>query len=143
MNPRTLLLGSVTLAAAGALALTGCSSGGGSSSSSSAAPAPTQASSSAIGGGSAACDTNTMQTLAQQSAQAAGMQLVETKDYDCADGWAIVFAITSQNNIQQTTAFVFEAEGPQWVPQTLDSLCSGGNPNGAPETITSQACALR
>ena len=84
-----------------------------------------------------------MQNLAQQSAQAAGQQLVETKSFDCEDGWAIVFAITSQNNIQQTTAYVYEAEGPMWVPQTLDSLCSSGNPNGAPESITSQACALR
>ena len=76
------------------------------------------------------------------AAQAAGVELVDTKSYECADGWAIVFAITKSNDIEQTTAFVYQAEGPVWAQKQLDSLCNG-NADGAPQTIIDQACALR
>lgn len=146
---RTSITLSIAALATGALVLTGCGgSGSSSSSSSSAAPAPTSSSAapaptdSPIGGGSAGCDEATFEKLAQQAASAAGQTLVDTKSFACDNGWGIVFAITSQNNIQQTTAYVWEAEGPNWVPQTLDTIC-GDNPNGAPSSIVSQACALR
>lgn len=149
---RTAITLSIAALAGSALVLTGCG-GSSNSSSSSAAPASTSAaptSSSAapaptdspIGGGSAACDEATFEKLAQEAAAAAGQTLVDTKSYACADGWGIVFANTTQNNIKQTTAYVWEAEGPNWVPQTLDTIC-GDNPNGAPADIVNQACALR
>jgi hypothetical protein len=124
--------------AAGTLALAACG-GGSSADSSSAAPAPSD---SAIGGGSAECTEPIMEQNAVESAKAAGVELVDTKSYECDGGWAIVFAITKSNDIEQTTAYVYEAEGPIWAQKQLDSLCNG-NPDGAPQTIIDQACALR
>ncbi len=97
---------------------------------------------SAIGGGSAECTEQVMETNAEGSAKAAGLELIDTKSYECDDGWAIVFAITKSGDIEQTTAFVYEAEGPVWAQKQLDSLCNG-NPDGAPQKIIDQACALR
>ncbi|MEY2964278.1 MAG: hypothetical protein RLZZ228_91 [Actinomycetota bacterium] len=83
-----------------------------------------------------------MEQNAEGSAQAAGVELIDTKSYECADGWAIVFAITKSGDIEQTTAFVYQAEGPVWAQKQLDALC-GGNADGAPQSIIDQACALR
>jgi hypothetical protein len=138
MTSRTRIL-ALSALAAGTLVLAACGGGGSSSDSSSAAPAPSD---SAIGGGSAECTEPIMEQNAEGSAQAAGVELVDTKSYECADGWAIVFAITKSNDIEQTTAFVYQAEGPVWAQKQLDSLCSG-NADGAPQTIVDQACALR
>jgi hypothetical protein len=83
-----------------------------------------------------------MEQNAEGSAQAAGVELIDTKSYECADGWAIVFAITKSGDIEQTTAFVYQAEGPAWAQKQLDALCSD-NADGAPQSIIDQACALR
>lgn len=129
----------MTALAAGTLALAACGGGGSSADSSSAAPAPTD---SPIGGGSAECTEPIMEQNAVGSAAAAGVELVDTKSYECADGWAIVFAITKSNDIEQTTAYVYQAEGPMWVQKQTDSICNG-NPDAAPQSIVDQACALR
>ena len=118
--------------AASALVLAAC---GGSSDSGSSSEAP-------IGGGSAECTEQVMEQNAEGSAQAAGVELIDTKSYECADGWAIVFAITKSGDIEQTTAFVYQADGPVWAQKQLDALC-GGNADGAPQSIIDQACALR
>jgi hypothetical protein len=118
--------------AASALVLAAC---GGSSDSGSSSEAP-------IGGGSAECTEQVMEQNAEGSAQAAGVELIDTKSYECADGWAIVFAITKSGDIEQTTAFVYQAEGPTWAQKQLDGLCSD-NADGAPQSIIDQACALR
>lgn len=117
--------------AAGTLALAAC---GGSSSS--------ETSESPIGGGSAECTEQVMEQNAEASAQAAGLELIDTKSYECADGWAIVFAITKTNDIEQTTAFVYQAEGPIWAQKQIDAIC-GGSDDGIPASIKDQACALR
>ena len=83
-----------------------------------------------------------MESNAEGSAQAAGVELIDTKSYECADGWAIVFAITKSGDIEQTTAFVYQAEGPIWAQKQLDALCAD-NADGAPQSIIDQACALR
>lgn len=133
---KTFRYAAVAALAAGTLTLAAC---GGSSDSGSSSPA---ASDSAIGGGSAECTEQVMETNAEASAKAAGLELVDTKSYECDGGWAIVFAITKSGDIEQTTAFVYQAEGPVWAQMQLDSLCNG-NPDGAPQKITDQACALR
>ncbi len=125
----TFRIAAAAALAAGSLALAACS---GSSDSSD----------SAIGGGSAECTEQIMESNAEGSAKAAGVELIDTKSYQCEDGWAIVFAITKSGDIEQTTAFVYEAEGPMWAQKQLDSLCNG-NPDGAPKDIVDQACALR
>lgn len=131
MTKRTRLLAASGLAA-GALVLAAC---GGSSDSGGSSESP-------IGGGSAECTEQVMESNAEGSAQAAGVELVDTKSYECADGWAIVFAITKSGDIEQTTAFVYQAEGPVWAQKQLDALCSD-NADGAPQSIIDQACALR
>lgn len=83
-----------------------------------------------------------MEKNAEESAKAAGVELVDTKSYECDGDWAIVFAITKSNDIEQTTAFVYQAEGPVWAQKQVDVLCDG-NADGAPKTIIDQACALR
>ena len=83
-----------------------------------------------------------MEQNAIESAKAAGVELVDTKSYECADGWAIVSAITKSNDIEQTTAFVYQAEGPVWAQKQVDEICSG-NDDGIPANIKDQACALR
>jgi hypothetical protein len=84
-----------------------------------------------------------MEQNAQGSAQAAGLELIDTKSFECEDGWAIVFAITKSGDIEQTTAFVYEAEGPIWAQKQLDVICGDGADDGIPSGIKDQACALR
>ncbi len=95
-----------------------------------------------IGGGSAECTTAALEKATEDAASANGVDLVNTQDYDCADGWAIVFGITKSNDIEQTTAFVFEAEGQFWIPVSVDDICNGGV-DGVPASIKDQACAPR
>ena len=129
---KTMRFSAAAAVAAGALILAAC---GGSSDSGGSSESP-------IGGGSADCTEQVMETNAEESAKAAGVELIDTKSYECADGWAIVFAITKSGDIEQTTAFVYQAEGPVWAQKQLDALC-GGNADGAPQSIIDQACALR
>ncbi len=124
--------------AAATLALAAC---GGSSSSDSSSSAP--ASESPIGGGSAECTEAVMEANAEGSAAAAGLELIDTKSFECADGWAIVFAITKSGDIEQTTAFVYQAEGPVWAQNQIDAICADGGGEGVPANIKDQACALR
>ncbi len=133
-NMRTLALSAL---AASTLVLAAC---GGSSSSDATSAAPSE---SPIGGGSAECTEAVMEQNAEASAQAAGLELIDTKSYECADGWAIVFAITKSGDIEQTTAFVYQAEGPVWAQNQLDAICADGGGADVPATIRDQACALR
>lgn len=128
-NMRMLALSTI---AASTLVLAAC---GGSSSS--------ETSESPIGGGSAECTEEVMEQNAESSAQAAGLELIDTKSYECVDGWAIVFAITKSGDIEQTTAFVYQAEGPIWAENQLDAICADGGGADVPATIRDQACALR
>jgi hypothetical protein len=131
---KTTLISAALLSSA-ALVLAAC--GGSDDSGGSSSPSQSE-----IGGGSAECTTAALEKATEDAASANGIDLVNTKDYDCADGWAIVFGITKANDIEQTTAFVFEAEGPFWVPVSVDDICNGGV-DGVPASIKDQACALR
>lgn len=133
MTTRTVRILGLSAVAAGALVLAGC---GGSSSS------DTSTSASPIGGGSATCDDAALEQLAQTAATNDGATYESTKSVECADGWALVFAITKTNDIEQTTAYVFQAEGPAWALQQLDALC-GDDGDDVPANIKDQACALR
>lgn len=121
--------------AAGTLALAAC---GGSSSSDS-----SSSSASPIGGGSASCDQAQLESLSQGAATEAGATYVSTKSVDCVDGWAIVFAITKSGDVEQTTAYVYQAEGPAWALNQLDAICADGGGADVPSEIKDQACALR
>jgi hypothetical protein len=132
MKSRTRLL-AMSAIAAGTLALAAC--GGSSSSDSSASESP-------IGGGSASCDQAELESLSQSAAADAGDTYVSTKSVECADGWALVFAITKSGDVEQTTAYVYQAEGPVWALNQLDALCSD-DASDVPANIKDQACALR
>lgn len=130
--PAVIAAGALTLAACG-----GSSDGGATTS----APAPTGTSEPG-GGGAAECTTAVLEKATEEAAAAAGLTLENTNEYDCVDGWAIVFGITKENDIEQTTAFVFEAEGQFWVPVSTADVCDG-DVDGVPAAIKDQACALR
>jgi hypothetical protein len=138
MTTRRTLAITVTALAAGAMALSACS-GGGSSSSTTSAPA----SESPIGGGEAECTEAVMTENAQGAAEADGATFVSFESFECVDGYAITFAITESGGIEQTSAYVFQAEGPIWAQQQLSALCADGGGEGVPQTILDQACALR
>jgi hypothetical protein len=138
---RAALITSAVLASASlTLAACGGSSDGGSTTS---APAPSPTDNGGdIGGGSAECTTAVLEKAVEDVASANGINLVNTNNYDCVDGWAIVFGVTKSNDIEETTAFVFEAEGPMWIPVDVANICDGGV-DGVPASIKDQACALR
>ena len=128
-NTRILALSAL---AAGTLVLAAC---GGSSSS--------ETSESPIGGGSASCDQATLEGLAQEAATGDGAEWVSFKSVECVDGFALVFGITKTGEIEQTSAFVFQAEGPMWALNQLDAICADGGGADVPAQIKDQACALR
>lgn len=142
MTSRATSVTFAALLATGALALAACGGGSTSTETTSAAPAPAPTES-PIGGGSAECTTEALEKATEEAASAQGIDLINTEDYDCEDGWAIVFGITKSGDIQQTTAFLFQAEGPYWVTKDIGSICSGGPDDGIPASIKDQACALR
>jgi len=132
MTTRTARFALLTTIAAGALVLSAC--GGSSSSDSSESP---------IGGGSASCDQATLEGLSQQAATAAGSTWVSFKSVECVDGWALVFGITKTGDIEQTTAFAYEAEGPNWALKQQDAICGDGSDDDIPASLKDQLCALR
>ena len=138
MNSRTARIALLSIITAGTLALAAC--GGSSSGGSSSSAAPSQ---SPIGGGSASCDQATLEQLSQQAAADAGATYESTKSVECADGWALVFAITKTNDIEQTTAYLYQAEGPAWALNQLDAVCAEGGGADVPANLKDQACALR
>ncbi|MFY9331157.1 MAG: hypothetical protein WAO41_05715 [Candidatus Nanopelagicales bacterium] len=118
------------LAGAAALALTLAACGGDSSSDDT----------SAIGGGEAVCDEATMTANAQG---AAGSDFVSMNSYECADGYAIVSAITTSGGMEQTSVYLFEAEGPVWALEQADAVCADGGGADVPTNFRDELCALR
>lgn len=135
MTTRTARYALLTTLAAGALVLSAC---GGSSSSDS-----SSASESPIGGGSASCDQATLEGLSQQAAADAGSTWVSFKSVECLDGWALVFGITKTGDIEQTTAYAYEAEGPNWALKQQDVICGDDSDDDIPASLKDQLCALR
>jgi hypothetical protein len=131
MTKRTRAL-ALSALAAGTLVLAAC----GGSSSSETSPSPE-------GGGSASCDQATLEGLAQEAATGDGAEWVSFKSVECVDGFALVFGITKTGDIEQTSAFVFQAEGPMWALNQLDAICADGGGADVPAQIKDQACALR
>jgi len=120
----------LSLAGASALALTLAACGG--DSSSDGTPG---------GGGAAVCDESTMENLAKG---AAGDSFTSFNGYECADGFALVTAITTDNDIEQTQVYLFQAEGSNWALQQRDAVCAdGADVSGIPANYLETLCALR
>lgn len=113
------------------LAACGGSSGGGATS---ASPTPD-------GGGEAVCDQATMEGLAKD---AAGESFTTFQGYECQDGFALVTATTTTNNIEVTEVYLFQAEGQFWALQQRDAVCAdGADVSGVPSEFVDTLCALR
>ena len=136
MTSRTARIALLSTLAAGSLVLAACGGSSSGGSSSSAAESP-------IGGGSASCDQAALESLSQAAATDAGATYVSTKSVECTDGWALVFAITKTNDSEQTTAYLYQAEGPNWALNQLDAVCADGGGADVPAGLKDQACALR
>jgi len=141
MTTKTAALATASLLATGALVLSACGGSSDSGETTAPAPEPTSTETDDIGGGEAECTTEALERVTEEAAAADGVELVTTNEYSCVDGWAIVFAITKEADIEQTTAYVFEAEGPFWVRVDQGSVCDGDA--DVPAAIKDQACALR
>jgi hypothetical protein len=141
MTTKKTALVTASIIATGALVLSACGGSSDSGETTAPAPSPTSTDSDNIGGGEAECTTGALEMATEGAAAADGVELINTNEYDCVDGWAIVFAVTKEADIEQTTAYVFEAEGPMWVRVDLASICDGDA--DVPDSIEEQACALR
>lgn len=124
------------LAGAAALALT-LAACGGDSSSDPTTPADTNT---PIGGGEAVCDEATMLANAEG---AAGADFVSMNSYECADGFALVSAITTSADMEQTSVYLFQAEGPNWALEQADAICADGGGADVPANFRDELCALR
>lgn len=141
MNTKKATLATASILAAGALVLSACGGSSDSGETTAPAPEPTATETGDIGGGEAECTTGALEKVTEEAAAADGLELINTNEYSCVDGWAIVFAVTKEADIEQTTAYVFEAEGPMWVRVDQGSICDGDV--DVPASIKDQACALR
>ncbi len=93
------------------------------------------------GGGAAVCDDATMENLAEG---AAGDSFTSFNGYECADGYALVTAITTDNDVEQTQVYLFQAEGSNWALQQRDAVCAdGADVSGIPANFVETLCALR
>ena len=145
----------IAIAALAAISVGGLAACSSSSSTSEESPAEVSTAASAeesMVGGTAACDkaafTQAMDD--QLAAEDNGEKLFSIDDFQCADGWAVVFPTVgaSEENSYTITA-VFEAEGQFWIPKDRMKVCGTQNmddptayPDDAqvPESIYQPAC---
>ena len=118
----------------GPLGITACSA--------SPEPAPTGT---AIGGGTASCDEASLSAVIREEVDQTypGATFVSLADYECVDGWAFARAQVDTSGVVVPTAFFLRAEGPFWVPVSIEEIC--GTPlsdSEVPEPIYVQACGL-
>jgi len=121
----------IPLAGAAALALTLAACGGSSDSNTTTADG---------GGRAAVCDDATMLANAQG---AAGSDFVSMNSYNCVDGYAVVSAITNTGGMEQTSVYLFQAEGPVWALNQAHVVCADGGGADVPTSLRDELCALR
>jgi len=146
------LVAVAALAAIAAGGLAGCSSSSSSSEESAAPASAAPAAQESMVGGTAACDeaafTQAMDD--QLAAEGNGEKLFSIDDFQCEDGWAVVFpTVGSDEENAYTITAVFEAEGQFWIPKDRMEVCGTQNmddptayPTDAqvPESIYQPAC---
>lgn len=110
-----------TLAMAGTAGLTACSS----SDDPTTAPADASATASLVGG-TAVCDEASLRAPIEASFSAAGsdMMVLRASDFQCSDGWAVVFPDIGTNEEDAVTVTeVLEAEGQFWIVKDRTDVC--------------------
>ena len=108
------------------LGLTGCSDSGD--------PSPTQSPSN---GGTAVCDEPSLSAVIREEVDQTypGATFVALEDFECIDGWAYARAQVDTSGVVVPTAFFLQAEGPFWIPVSIEQICStppGESPVPAP-----------
>ncbi|CAB4861499.1 MAG: hypothetical protein F2799_01010 [Actinobacteria bacterium] len=96
---------------------------------------PTTTAPKLIGGGSAKCTAAAALKAAQAALHAKEVAMSQNV---CADGWMVVLAGTG-GEAGYLTTFVFQAEGPFWVPQQREKVCV--QPSPVPRKIYGLACS--
>lgn len=110
-----------TLAVAGTAGLAACSS---SDDATSAAPAASATAS--LVGGTAVCDEASLRSALEASYSEAGSdtKLMRINEFECSDGWAVVFPDIGTNEEDAVTVTeVLEAEGQFWIVKDRTDVC--------------------
>lgn len=112
----------VATLALGALGLAACSSG--STAEESVASAPSASAS--LVGGTAVCDEASLRSAIEASFSESGddMQLMRINEFECSDGWAVVFPDVGTNEEDAVTVTeVLQAEGQFWLVKDRNDVC--------------------
>ena len=125
-----LAIAGAGILAVGLAACSGSSSGGATS----ASPTPD-------GGGEAVCDQATFEGLTKEIE---GENFTSFTSFECQDGYALVTATATTNNVEVTQVYLFQAEGQFWALQQRDAVCAdGADVSGIPSQYVDTLCALR
>lgn len=106
------------LAVAGTTGLSACSTS---------SQEPTTASpSTSLVGGTAVCDEASLRSAieASYSEEGADTKLLRVNEFECSDGWAVVFPDVGTNEENAVTITeVLEAEGQFWLVKNREAVC--------------------
>lgn len=112
-----------TLAIAGTAGLTACSSGDDATTTPASAAASPDAS---LVGGTAVCDEASLRSAIEASYSEAGSdtKLLRVNDFQCSEGWAVVFPDIGTNEEDAVTVTeVLQAEGQFWLVKDRMDVC--------------------
>ena len=110
-----------TLAVAGTAGLTACSS-----SDDATGTAPAASATASLVGGTAVCDEASLRSAleASYSEAGSGTKLLRINEFECSDGWAVVFPDIGTNEDDAITVTeVLEAEGQFWIVKDRTDVC--------------------
>jgi hypothetical protein len=77
-------------------------------------------------GGTAVCDEASLRSAIEASYRAEGsdMALLRVNEFECSDGWAVVFPDVGTNEENAVTVTeVLEAEGQFWLVKDREAVC--------------------
>jgi hypothetical protein len=111
------------LAITSTTALTACSSSDDATTTQASTPASAEAS---LVGGTAVCDEASLRSAIEESYSAAGSdtKLLRVNDFQCSEGWAVVFPDVGTNEEDAVTVTeVLQAEGQFWLVKDRTDVC--------------------
>ena len=70
-----------------------------------------------------------------------GISVSKIDSFACKDGWAFAIAEVGANGHIVVSTYVFQAEGPYWIPQNRSKVC-GSTPQTSkvPASLYTEAC---
>jgi hypothetical protein len=96
-----------------------------------------------IDGGMAVCDEATISAVIREDVDETypGASFVSLESWECDDGWAFARAEVDTSGVVVPTAFFLRAEGQNWIPTSIEEICSSSQEeSGVPDSIYAQAC---